>query len=788
MESVNGKSVWSGTTSAGVNFHALWQILAVDRATLAPLSDTSGQVWNRTYGACSTGGSSYVCRIGANNTPQAADVQADLAALGQTAMVIAASQPAGNGTSDYWGNPNQLHFATGALTEIGFPSDLATVGESTASIELRDTPAGGAAAIGVPGMFPGTGNSDIVPIGRADMHGYLGADPNYHFSFMPSQRLEFDVWGRLTNCTFGTCFASQPGAFTLWVPNGAGGYVASAYDGHTMRWRTTRWFDTTADHNGANAAALAAFLKQSAGAGNVVMLTSIRTPKLGAVPLPDPNAPHDAWWRLADAVAAIGGHRDTFNRSAASTTGSYALLGWGGAGEANGVDTASSNTGSSGARLRGALVPDHQSLFRPADVSTTAQPAERLAQLVLRKPVTTWDKSPGVHAAVDYIGSKVPELGDSPREAFWSQSLNIHDDQKAVNSVLYPLLNHSYNGQTFTAEQFSTAQGRLYTELGWVGKVRGYMSRLAAPQTSTSGNAWEQAQSLQHELEKELSDLNEKAKVDFSWVSLAGGLLDLVAALAGDPGVGEEIADAAETLAATTELGGSLFEGLWGGGSSGSPQDRQVEADQLAMKIQAEAANVASSYDRMGDMIVSDPTKLQEVGSYAGCNAQGNGCGPNNKYVEYALPIAAQHADIAAAERAIDRTLYERLVPLAFPVWDTGPGFFKDIAQYSCEFGNPWDASPSPAAYTTVLRKLDPSQPAEQPTANPTNNEWETYLMVARSGLVYSFPGKTILHRMFAPVSISDIPSDGGLGLKAADILPYSQSKYQIPAIDNCGW
>src|SRR5947209_19738913 len=76
----------------------------------------------------------------------------------------------------------------------------------------------------------------------------------------------------------------------------------------------------------------------------------------------DPAALRD----LASAVAGVGGTLNTFNRSASNDRSHYSLVGWGGAGEATGVETSSLKDPSRGdARLQGALTRDHQSLFKP---------------------------------------------------------------------------------------------------------------------------------------------------------------------------------------------------------------------------------------------------------------------------------------------------------------------------------------------------------------------------------------------------------------------------------------
>jgi hypothetical protein len=262
----------------------------------------------------------------------------------------------------------------------------------------------------------------------------------------------------------------------------------------------------------------------------------------------------------------------------------------------------------------------------------------------------------------------------------------------------------------------------------------------------------------------------------------------------------ENVARVVETFSAATDLSGSLFEGRWDG-SARTPQERRVEADKLAEEIAAQAQTTAFAYTRMGDMIVSDPTKLAELGKWARCDPDG-GCGPDGRYAEYALTANAQTVNGAVATRAVERELYRQLVPLAFPVWNTGmtrelPSETDDwhdsvLNPFKCtpNANNPFLGSPA-SAHFAFLQQIDPANPGVYGRVGHwelTRNVSQVSLMVARSHSVYSWPSETILNRMFDPIDPSD-PADGaGLGLSPAEVMLNPTSVYEPPSDIGCSW
>ncbi len=765
-----GAARWSGVTAGGLDYHALWQLVAVDRATL-------DEIWNRTYGVCVPVGThnASFCRISPNGDPVPVNVQQQIGSLGVGRIVIASSHPAGSGPtgSDYWGAPNEENFATDELGLIGYPSNASV---------LTGAGAGTAAAIGVPGMSAGQADITVVPGGQGAMHGYLTPDTNSNFGFVPSARLAFDTRASsscdASGCTVTQTFGDQTATGT--IPSGQGGYLVAAYDAHTLARRAEETFVTTSDSAGdPHTLGMARFLNQAGAAGEIVAITSIRTPGLGSKPMPDPRAAAAAWKRLAAEVAAVGGTRNTFNLSAASGTALYTLIGWSGAKESNGVETSGST-----ARIRGAMMPNDRSLFRPVDVSAAGPPADLLEQLVVRKPVTTWplDDDPGAHAALDWIGSQFHTLGSSPRTAYWSEDIDPTTATRLSDEI--GQLNYE-SGHGFTQSDFTAAQGELMKELKWVGKVRDYLSKLAAPQDQAGQQAWEDAKNLNDDLTSQLNNLDQKAELEFSWLDLAGSILDVTGGFSGLAKKAEKFANFVFAFAGVTELTGSILDDKW----TGSPDsaDTTVQADQIGEKIQLQAQAKIAAFQRIGNMIVSDPTKLKELGTYAECDEAQGECGTDNRYAQWTLPQGAQQDAGYAATIAIDRVLYEKIVPLSFPVWNTGTFPDPDTSHFSCvnPEDDPFYGSPG-MAQTSTLQALDPAAPGAKKVG--TFNSWDTYLTVARSGLAYGWPSGPVLSRMYDPVDTLLPAEKSGLGLSPQDLLPFSTSVYEPGGLVDCGW
>ena len=186
---------------------------------------------------------------------------------------------------------------------------------------------------------------------------------------------------------------------------------------------------------------------------------------------------------------AIGGTKHEFN-TAASTPGSdYSLIGYPSYRGGVGSEVIGPN-----ARIRGGLAPDQTALFAPMGVTTNGPAHEKLTQLVLRAPDPKWplDDDRGASNALSYIGHSLG-IGYDVRAAYWTQSMSASEAHGFVQDLQcdtskYPCSNTPRMPSNppaaphdFTAADFTRAQGQLIDELGYVSRVRDYLSHLAYP-------------------------------------------------------------------------------------------------------------------------------------------------------------------------------------------------------------------------------------------------------------------------------------------------------------------
>jgi hypothetical protein len=787
MRSAGGQSTFVGSSTLWTHYASLWQVVVLDRANLGFKSNT-------TYGWCTGTPGTGFCLKGENGEPalvpgeggqpdgSAGALKQRLADLGQERVVVATNH---YDADQAWGHPDTGQFATGALSEIGFPaSSPAGLGADNAS----------AAVVGVPGMPPG--DADYLVIGNgARMHGYLSPDPLNHFGFLPASRESFDT---RTASGCGSTDPNQCGVdqavaghkISGTLQSGEGGYLVSAFDGHDLEPAGSQLFETAGGGDAArfreNAQAMTKFLADANSDGYLVLVTSVRTPGLGQNPLASAGIDKATWVALADAVKGAGGTRHAFNNAASPPGSDYTLIGRGGAGEGNGDEEVGAD-----ARLAGALVPDNASVFRPLGVISEGAPAEALNKLVVQAPSEEWAlgaaTDAGARRAFSYIGNKAG-MTTNPRAAY-AQSLHTEDDAQLkldlVDGVDMP------RDAEFTDAEFTTAKAQLKRELTQVANVRLYLERLASPGTAAGHEAWEDASILADRIQGDLAARDAAAKLSFDPFTLVVALLNFAGAAAGDPELGTMI----KVLAGSTQSAKVLFEANYAG-SSPTPSSPQISADDLAKTLEDDAKQTQLSYLRMGDVIVTDPRKLEVVGTYGNCTSP---CDVG--YDEYSTDSLEPAA--AMASRALDRTLYGSLVPLSYPVWDTsipngttrnpdtsmpfdGTQPLWGAAAFTCtDSYTPFYVSDVGGAdertYSKTLLELDPTG---------ADTRWTVMIMVHRQRSLYSWPDGTILSRMFGPVSTSTNPDDGGLAIDRADLTREAwanESSRYVPG-RSCTW
>jgi hypothetical protein len=769
-----GKGSFAGTVE-GVHYWAMWQVVAYDRVTMA-------LKWNRTYGLCSGHANLYPCTVGPKGLPQFVNMAQELAAMGPETLIVASSHPTGATSALTWGPPNEDGFLEDGLTAIGLP------GEATPGVgpQIETAKSGEMAAVGVPGLASGDAKI-IVGGGQTGLNGYLTPDSNApkHYFFVPAQRVPFDTRSA-TSCNAASCTVAQTVGGTEdngTIGAGQAGFLVSAYDRHTLALLGHETFVTATGTNegaggrgAAAASAMAAYIKAISEEERLVAITSIHGPAQSQPVLYTPGVTFQTWEGLLQAITLVGGSREEFNRAATTPGSDYSLLG-----SQPGPEGAGSEASAPGARLRGALVPDQRSQFEAQAVTSgETAPAEKLMQILVRAPQpTAWplEGNAEAQAAIAAIGSQCAELGPNPRAAYWTQ---LTDPEVATTALAEVQKSTRPATATFSAAAFAAAKKELETEIEYVRKTRVYMKELAQPANSAGKIGWQEAGLISAELEERLKDLKEEGAAKAEYFSIVEEVLE-AASLAFDVGEFAKTAKFLTAAAIVAEGGQTAWEGTYSGASK--PPGVTVQALQLGKQLRIQAEATEAAFARMGDVIVSDWTKLAEVGKYGGCDFNG-GCGPNGEFEELSHNKEAEEVASAAMKRSFDRELYERLVPLAFPIWNTGTAEIPETGAppeefYCSDFSYPFNGAPA-LAYHRTFWLFDPATQTKF---------WRVYISIARSERTYGWAPETMLKRMFEPVPANSSNAEaGGLGIDPDQFMRQGLKIEEYKSGWECSW
>lgn len=780
MRTVGGTANYSGTTPEGKQYKALWQVVALDRTTLE-------LKWNRTYGLCRNGSSGNwsTCVVAetdpASHVPVAANLNEDLAKSSNEELIVAASH-----AGSEWGSPTESNFVEANFAPIGFPKES----DPEIGAAITASKPGELAGVGIPGLNQGEATI-VAGTGRPGMTGYLspGSDLKRHYGYISSQRVPFDTRASY-NCASGTCTVAQrvgkgPSAVEVKgsVPADKGGFLIAGYNRLNLQPIESKTFVTAfpgeeqEGNFGPPRKALEEIPGYLAGLANkqaIVLITSIHGNQQQRKILYQQGTP--GWGQVLAEVAKLGGAREELIAGMSTPGADYSLVG-----QVKQPEGASADSSSPGARLRGFLVPDNDSIYRPEAVNPNSKPSELLMEEVLRAPGSEpWpgENEPEVMAAMAWIGKKTV-LGERPRFSYWERLKTAAEAGEALKEVERVTLQE---GQGFTPAAYSKAKKYLETELPMVQKARSYMELLASP-AGGGKQAWGTAFQLSAELTDLQKRLEAEAKANASIGQFLSQMLQLIFTVAGQP----ELTGAlkfSEEVATTGALGDEIYNTLYDG-REGKPS-QQVKAIDLANELEKQAIANEESFQRFGDILVSDWSKLQVVGAYGKCNAEG-GCGPKGEFAELSYdPKWADEAKQVTKEGA-QRELYTQLVPLVFPIWKTEPltrTTDTDLSyDYKCtDLFRPFNGAPQ-LSYVKTPWNFTPSQ--EEGLGQPV--AYQVYLSVRRDGLTYGFASKKVLKAMFNPVNARNAKEDG-LGMSQADFMREGEAVGKFIPSHNCYW
>lgn len=648
-------------------------------------------------------------------------------------------------------------------------------------------------AIGVPGMNPGDATYRHDPFGESSgsagrMQGWLTPDQNGNYGFVRAERIEFAAgFQQADPCGPG---APEPGCEQTV------GFRLNVYDRYTREPRpgNDRVYNTggaglTPSQQSDEVLRLVTDLGNLRAGDGISLQTVGRPGGSGndyAPPIGDVG--RDAMAKLADAVASMGGTRRgvvsaaPVSGSSASNGTVYALFGWVGAPEGAGAEAAASIDGfADRAFVSGVWAPGLDSQFRPKSVKqSTVDPSDTLGQIVLQPPTTKWplNDDPGASGALSFLGEQDLRLGPDPRSAYWIQDFTDNSEWRdvaaTIDDVEYP------DGAPFSEKDFDAAQKQLVQELRWVYKVRSYLDEISTPYQDVNGIAWADTHTIADNVFKALNT-PKGSSVLLNVEQMFSTILKMLGPLT----------DGATTVAAgVLDLSTEIF----GATQAGTPSanDLTVAADDLGNQLERNAKNTLLAIDRMGDVIVSDYAKLSAVAPPALCNP-----GPKCPRA-FAFTKDDRRQASADVQRGIERTAYEKLLPLGYEVFkltrrdDNGnvsvyAAPFPAIAAYTCKGHTPWANATYPELLSTTF-------PVEFDTGSGRYG-YQSYVIAAPPGsedTTGTYPPQSIVQRMFGPVSKTKDPNAGGLGISlpayALSQKPAFWELTQDEEDDHCGW
>ncbi|HKZ15792.1 MAG TPA: hypothetical protein VJL81_18295 [Solirubrobacterales bacterium] len=763
---------YSGTLN-GVHYEATWQIVAFDRSTMA-------LKWNRTYGLCEKGDEAYPCVIGENGDPSWVELIKELASLGPETLVVAASHPSGAGPGAVWSDPDAYSYASNNLRGIGFPVES----ETLYGTQMRAATAGEMSGVGVPGISTGDAKF-IIGGGQSGLNGYLTPDSNSpkHYFYVPAQRVPFDTRSA-RSCSAVECTVAQTVGGSVvngTIEAGQAGFLVAGFDRHTLAPVEHQTFVTATGVNegsgslgGREAGNMAAYINGAAERELVVTISSIHGPNQSGAVFFTPGVAPETWERLLQSIVAIGGTREGFNAAATTVGSDYTLVG-----RAHLEEGAAQEAVGAGARLQGALVPNAQSVYEPLSVTRgEVPPPEKLMQIVMRAPQpTAWPLEGNAEAteAIAAIGLQCSQLGGNPRGAYWTQLTTPEIATVALEQVRKS--SRPANAK-FSAKAFGEAKAELEKEIEYVKAVRVYMKELAQPANQAGKIGWEEASTVAAELEERLKTLKEEGQANAEYLAVIEEALEIFS-LGAEVKKYEQLANFLAGAAIAAETGQTVWDANYEGASK--EPGVTVQALQLGKELRIQAEADEATFARMGDIIVSDWTKLQEVGRYGGCNPNGGACGA---YEELSHNEEAEQTAAAAMKRAFDRDIYEKLVPLAFPIWNTGLTINQEAKvpneAFECnDLSHPFWGAPQLAFHRSLWQY------------NPVTGmkTWRVYLSVARSERTYGWAPETMLKRMFEPVPVESSNAEtGGLGMNPGGFMRQGLKIAEYVSGWSCVW
>jgi hypothetical protein len=638
-------------------FEVWAQLVALDRKTLVPVSGKLADLANKTY-TCS------------NQADCSQNLSSDLARLGpDTLAIVANPYPPGavfNGVC----NPADSE------VPVGLEGALKGIGVSTTGFD--DQPSnrcsvGGISAIGVPGTAPGHGDWHSVAtssqMGAGRMQGYLVRDNALKYTYMPSDRVDFDTQAPGSSDSQNVMQVGTK-TFTQSFPGGildGGGFQVLVLDAQSLDGNSY-WFETDHSDKAALAGQLTAMrqLLHDANTADgqhqkVVVIASLGDPaiqyyKRSSLTTPDDEINTDLS-QLVDEVEQLGGTRNAFYKMLdpalyADNGYSYTLLADGNSGPGQGEEAVRTGITGAGtgplntAPMSGVLgrggpnsrfeVQGSPQIGGGAAGGDPTRGVTEMTGLAFQQKVTPWpEQDPAVFpnaderarkkAAIAWVGKNTQDLGtNDPRGQYWTRALVKNQfDYNGWDHTAFQIQGLKYPGQGvgFTSDDLDWAKAELAGpltnpplvggEIGWLEATHRYLDKLATPFDQTQFKSWAALQDIADKVRNDVATSPDKAVQ-----ANAGAVFDFGRALLEElPLVGKafKVSNLVYDLAANmTEINNEPADDNF-------PSTLGTIGTDLAKRLDAEGTALTL---RLPNVIAADYGKLKAVGACASRDQQ----------------------------------------------------------------------------------------------------------------------------------------------------------------------
>jgi hypothetical protein len=778
-----------------------WQMLILDRTTLGVDEGN-----NRTYGRCNGGW--CVGRDGGGPV-KTVDMTEELADLGPSELVVLVHR------SQYGQDPMPNPFTKA----LNIPDEAQPKGDESAAI------------VGVPGQNGGVHTYMHDTAGKADLSGYMMQDRYFNYTFVDDARVPFDTRARqsceATSCTVTVKVGDTQREYTAL--SGEAGLIVTRMDRRTLAFREGRLLLTSGgngDEIRNNAVAVTNYLK-SLPADDLVMLTSIGAPGKALMGKPSPVYGgqtdtvrfilSDPATQLGAQIAKLGGSRHRFLQSSLRPNDGYTLVGYPGLEEGQGNEVHAKK-----AQLTGAFQRDASQMFVARAVTQAPERFDTLTTQVMNPPNTqAWpgEGNPAYKAVLTCLAADKAKLNQAnPRLSYWSNSSQIkaqdwdtwYTDVKRAQLSDCP-------GTDPTV--FDAAKKQFQKELLFNYYLRSYIDDLKSPYSADAAiadlanlNKWSS------ELKADSDEIKSKG-IQVDWFALIATAIEAVAPFLA-PYLGSKVSKAAEKLveklthalsaatAGAIEMGGASLETGEAGEKYLQDDKFNAEVGKLGSEVVDRLQSTADNFDRMGDVIASDYAKLTAIGGeLLACQQEQNaGRTPGQKGFDcdasfFTNNITLKKAEATASHTA-EQTIYEKVLPLTFPVtslpWDgeVTMGFGEpegnwDATLFDCfnatPFPNSWPEESKPFLRRSNGLFLDRGfryaldEGADERLTFLSLPQFDAYVIAAfgKDRFNVETADKTV-ERLFGETADSTDPADGGLGADPVDFVLAQKAEGKI--------